>query len=198
MLRADAVESDVLIVKAEVVVEDCSYARTGIISAADRGMLRIDTEIAYYTDDVVLVRVGGCSVRGRVLYSVATGDVFRTCIELRRLGGERRRDHRVPLNWQVRLTVIAGTTREPFEAEILDMSSSGMGLHCGQELSPADTIAVETASCIVFGEVLHCVRKAGGQFYIGARVTEILGAPPALRWLRLPLWIARLLKKPGY
>jgi PilZ domain len=180
---------------AEISSVSTGQVQTGTVCAADRGMLRVETRWPYQQGERVLLRVGGCEAPGTVMYSIVRDQAFRTAIALRHTRENRRRERRVPFGHPARVTVLASTDGDTFDGVVSDMSSSGIGLRSRRELRPMETISVQMQSCIIFGEVVHCVPDKDGIFQAGVRVAELLGSDPRElsggRWE----WVRRLLQK---
>lgn len=176
--------------KVELVAPDGLVIGAGTIHSFERGLLRIQTSRLFEEDEPIKVHVGSCSVLGKVMYSVQKGESFYTAVSLLRSGkANRRADQRIPVSWPARVSVM---DEDPcaFEAEVIDVSSSGFGLSSPRAVRPATRIGVETAECVGFAEVVNCQPEANGRYRVGVRLVELIGSATAesasgpLTWLR--------------
>ena len=155
---------------------DSSRTWPGCIHSFDRGLLRIDSSQLFEQGDEVEVQVGTCKVCGEVMYSVEKGESYRTAVALGQGDKKNRRAHRrIPVSWKARVAVV---DEQPysFDAEVVDVSSSGFGLMSPREVCASSRVAVETPVCVGFGEVLHCCEQEDGRFRLGVRLEELIGA----------------------
>jgi len=104
------------------------------------------------------------------------GECFRAAVALLRESRlNRRAARRLPVKWSAHVWLI-GAAPDVFPAEVVEVSPAGFSLLAAKPVAVGERVAVETAGCLAFGDVLHCGAEAGG-FRIGMRIIELSGDP---------------------
>jgi hypothetical protein len=91
---------------------------------------------------------------------------------------EQRREHRVPLDQSVSLTVL-GDPETRLTATIKNTSSRGLGLVSPESVACGAAVKIEIGDSIFLGEVMYCETLEGGNF-LGIELTEVLSGLAAL------------------
>jgi hypothetical protein len=91
---------------------------------------------------------------------------------------EQRREHRVPIEQPVILTVL-GDPETRFTATIKNSSSRGLGLVSPESVSSGAAVKIEIGDSIFLGEAMYCETLEGG-YFIGVELTEVLSGLAAL------------------
>ena len=87
------------------------------------------------------------------------------------LNGEIRREPRIPIEINGRLTT--PDSSDSFPAKIVDLSRSGLGLKVSRPIPQGTGVIVEVQNGIAFGEVRHCTPK-GKEWRVGLSLEEFI------------------------
>ena len=102
---------------------------------------------------------------------------------------ERRRESRLRVSKKVLLKVLdrmAGPSLgQPVEADVVDVSGSGMRLHLRVAVPCGAPVEVEDRRLLLLGEVCRCVEQSDGTYTVGLRIFETMVASES-RESRLP------------
>jgi len=88
------------------------------------------------------------------------------------LNGEIRREPRIPIELNARLTTSDLPGSMP--AKVVDISRSGLGLKVPRDIPAGVGVIVELQSGIAFGEVRHCSKKAKDSWRVGLSLDEFI------------------------
>jgi hypothetical protein len=91
---------------------------------------------------------------------------------------EQRREHRVPTEQSVSLTVL-GDPETHITAKIKNTSSRGLGLVSPDPVPAGAAVKIEIGDSIFLGEVMYCETLESGNF-LGVELTEVLSGLAAL------------------
>jgi hypothetical protein len=91
---------------------------------------------------------------------------------------EQRREHRVPIDQSVSLTVL-GDRETQITATIKNASDRGLGLISPESVPPGAAVKIEIGDSIFLGEVMYCETLDSGNF-LGIELTEVLSGLAAL------------------
>jgi len=91
---------------------------------------------------------------------------------------EQRREHRVPTEQPVSLTVL-GEPETRLTAVVKNASGRGLGLICPQAVPSGAAVKIEFGDTIFLVEALYCRAMEGG-YYLGIELTEVLSGLAAL------------------
>jgi hypothetical protein len=91
---------------------------------------------------------------------------------------EHRREHRVPTEQPVSLTVL-GDPETRLTAVVKNASGRGLGLISPESVPSGAAVKIEIADSIFLGEALYCKAMEGG-YYVGIELTEVLSGLAAL------------------
>jgi hypothetical protein len=91
---------------------------------------------------------------------------------------EHRREHRVPTEQPVSLTVL-GDPEKRLTATVKNASGRGLGLVSPEYVPPGAAVKIEIGDAIFLGEAMYCRATEDG-YYVGIELTEVLSGLAAL------------------
>jgi hypothetical protein len=91
---------------------------------------------------------------------------------------EHRRDHRIPNEQAVSLTVL-GDAEMHVAAIIKNISGHGLGLVTSEPVPSGAPVKIEFEDSIYLGEAIYCKPMEDG-FFLGIKITEVLSGLAAL------------------
>lgn len=99
---------------------------------------------------------------------------------------ERRREQRIQFNGPATLKLLANfASPEPVQAEILDLSGSGMRLRLLRPIPCGLPVEIDCGDTMALGEICHCAPESGacpdGPFIVGVRVSQVVASLEQLR-----------------
>lgn len=87
--------------------------------------------------------------------------------------GEVRSELRLPTDLSAKVRVSGAA--EEFDARVVDMSPSGMGIELGVELNRGAKVCVNLEQGLAFGEIRFCRSKGLGTYFAGFLLEEYIG-----------------------
>jgi|HubBroStandDraft_1064217.scaffolds.fasta_scaffold77756_2 hypothetical protein len=91
---------------------------------------------------------------------------------------EQRREHRVPTDQPVSLTVL-GDSETRLTATVKNATGRGLGLISPQSVADGAAVKIEIGDSIFLGEAMYCNATEDG-YYLGIELTEVLSGLAAL------------------
>ena len=114
-----------------------------------------------------------CAIKGRIMYCSEEERSHCARIQFTTASGAgRRQEPRFDANGEA-ATLSLLDQRQPgtYQARLVDVSKSGMGLSTTQRIPRGAWVRVDLPSAIAFGEVVHCRQESAHEFRVGL-VTE--------------------------
>jgi hypothetical protein len=116
-----------------------------------------------------------CAVQGEVRYCSPYQRSYCAGIYFEPSGTRRFRAlPRFAVEEDAVLAVMSCPTRNQLEAHVTDASRSGLGLIVRRPLQAHDWVRVETRSCVVFGDVVHCQAHLDGGYRAGLTIESVI------------------------
>lgn len=114
-----------------------------------------------------------CLIQGSVLYCSPMDNGYRAAVSFQGDGLNLRTEERycVP---QESAKIVSLVSLRAFEATVVDVSRSGMGLKTSFPVSMAELVKIEMKNALVFGDVRHCREDPAGGYRVGVRIETLL------------------------
>jgi hypothetical protein len=121
----------------------------------------------------VSIEFGAVTCDAEVVSCCANGGRYEAGIVMaNRKEFDLRAAERFPVTQAVRIS--AGSLDSEMDAEVVDLSTHGVGLELPAPLEPQESVTLETALDLAFGTVRYCRRLPDGRFHAGVQVFHIM------------------------
>lgn len=116
-----------------------------------------------------------CTVTGEVRYCSPYQQTYCAGIYFESSGTRRfRAMPRFEVQEAALVAVMSCPARNQLAAHVTDASKSGLGLIVRRPLQANDWVKVETRSCVVFGDVVHCQSHTPGGYRVGLAIETVV------------------------
>lgn len=149
-------------------VPDCSCELVGI----DAGVLYVRSEHQISESSTVIVAFEHVQLSGVVASCTAAESDWVISVAL--ASCRRRLEDRVASGEKSVIGVVDNDGTTHLDGEVIDTSSSGLGLRLSRPIDPGARVCVETQSKMVFGEVRHCRKSLDGFYVAGVMIVEVV------------------------
>ena len=134
--------------------------------------------VSKFLDEGSLVSVemsARCIVRGEVKYCSPYQDSY--CAGIYFESNATRKFRALPrfeIHEAALVAVMSCPARHQLAARVTDASKSGLGLIVRRPLQASDWVKVETRSCVVFGDIVHCQPHPDGGYKVGLAIETVV------------------------
>lgn len=144
---------------------------SGEVVGMENGVLRVRCDRRIPDATAATIAFDHIQLSGTVLGSEPMGGDWGVSIAL---NFSRRREARLPVSGKVTVGVVSSGGTKLYPSTMIDVSPSGFSLRVPFSVPLGARIYIETTTEMILGEVRHCRAADGGEFVIGAMVTQIV------------------------